>query len=109
MDIFKKNTTPKFQIVPRKTLNVSNVFRIELRNESTDIIQIILCSASLLPNENYTLLLASFPSGNFSDKFSYSLYIDTTNELVLNGKAIILSASEDVQNYSNKTNYNYYA
>jgi hypothetical protein len=109
MDILKKNTTPAFQIVPRKTLNVTDVFRIEIRNESTDIIQNILCSISLLPNENYLLLLSSFPIGNFNDKFSYSLYIDPTDELVLMGKAIILSASEDVQNYSTKTNYNYYA
>jgi hypothetical protein len=109
MDILKKNTLPVFQIVPRKKLLIANVYRLDLRNESTKAEQIIICSIANLPNENYNLTLATFPAGRLGAKFSYSLFNNDTNDLVLLGKLIILAESQNVQDYTNKTNNNFYA
>jgi hypothetical protein len=108
MDILRKNTIPSFQIVPRFNLSVSGVFRIELRNENTQKKQNIICSISKLQNENFNLFLDTFPTGKIGDKFSYSLFNNASNELVLMGKLIIVSENQDVQNYSNKLNNQYY-
>ena len=109
MDILKKNTVPAFQIVPRKTLLVSDLLKIELRNESTNLKQLINCTFTLLPNENYLLTLVTFPSGILGAKFSYSLFNRVTNELLLLGKLIIFAENQAPQDYSNQTNNNFYA
>ena len=108
MNIIRKNTIPSFQIVPRKDLNIIDVFKIELKNESSQKKQIIICAVDLLPNENFTLSLETFPTGKIGDKFSYSLLDNSTSELVLMGKLMIVSQFEDIQNYSNKLNNQYY-
>jgi hypothetical protein len=109
MDILRINTLPVFQIVPRRKLSVADVFKIVLRNESSNVSQSIICSATLLANENYLLTLSSFPTGSLGAKFSYSLLNNETNEIVLLGKLIIVSENQDIQNYTNKSNTNFYA
>ena len=109
MDILRKNTTPAFQIVPRRKLALTDVFKITIRNESTNVSQSIICSAALLANENYLLTLSSFPTGSLGAKFSYALLNNETNEIVLLGKLIIVAETQDIQNYSNKSNNNFYA
>jgi hypothetical protein len=109
MDILRKNTTPAFQIVPRRQLALTDVFKITLRNESTNAKQSIICSVAILANENYQLTLTSFPTGNLGAKFSYSLLNNETNEIVSLGKLIIVAENQDVQDYSNKSNNNFYA
>jgi hypothetical protein len=109
MDILKKNTTPAFQFVPRKKLLIVDVFKLELRNESTNALQTIICTIANLANENYTLTLATFPTGRLGAKFSYALLNNATNELVLLGRLIIVAENQSVQDYTNKTNNNFYA
>jgi hypothetical protein len=109
MDILRKNTTPAFQIVPRKKLLITDVFKIELRDESSKVLQIIICSIANLANENYNLTLATFPTGRLGAKFSYSLFNNATNDLVLMGRLIIVSQNQNIQDYTNKTNNNFYA
>jgi hypothetical protein len=109
MDILRKNTIPVFQIVPRKDLNLSDIFRIELHDENTKASQNILCTITFLANENYNLTLATFPLGKLGAKLSYALFNNGTNELVLLGKLIIVSETQSIQDYTNKTNNNFYA
>ena len=109
MNILKKNTIPSFQIVPRRDLNISEVFKIELKNESSQKKQNIICAVDLLANENFTLSLETFPTGKIGDKFSYSLFDNTTNELILMGKLMIVSENENIQNYEKSINSKYYS
>ena len=66
----------------------------------------ILATISLLPNENYKITLASFPVGKIGDKISYTLLED--DEVVLLGKILITSQTENIQDYSKKTNNKFY-
>lgn len=106
MDILKKNTSPSFQIVPRKKLDASKVFKFKLKNEMSQNSQEILANISLLPNENYQITLVSFPLGKIGDKISYTLLQDT--EVVLLGKMLITNETENIQDYSKKTNNKFY-
>ena len=108
MDILRKNTTPTFQIVPRRKLLLTEALRIDLRNENNDLREIIDCTIVNLPNENYSLTLATFPVGNLDAKFSYSLYINGTNEIVLMGKLMIITETQNVQDYTVQTNTKFY-
>ena len=106
MDILKKNTSPTFQIVPRKVLNYSKIFKFQLKNEMSQRKEDILATISLLPNENYQITLASFPVGKIGDKISYTLLQD--NEVVLLGKILITTETENIQDYSKQTNNKFY-
>ena len=88
MDILKKNNSPSFQIVPRKVLNSSKIFKFQLKNE------------------NYQVTLATFPTGKIGDKISYTLLQD--DEVVLLGKILITSQTENIQDNSKKTNNKFY-
>ena len=66
----------------------------------------ILATISLLPNENYQITLASFPVGKIGDKISYTLLQD--NEVVLLGKILITTETENIQDYSKQTNNKFY-
>ena len=106
MDILKKNTIPSFEIVPRKTLTISSIFNLELKNEMSQKKEVIFAAISLLPNENYKITLDSFPAGKIGDKLIYTLFQD--NEVVLLGKILIASENQDIQDYSKKTNNKFY-
>ena len=106
MDILKKNTSPTFQIVPRKVLNDSKVFNFQLKNEMSQKSQEILATILLLQNENYQVTLATFPNGKIGDKISYTLLQD--NEVVLLGKILITTETENIQDYSKQTNNKFY-
>ena len=106
MDIIKKNTSPSFQIVPRKVLDSSKVFTFQLKNEMSQRKEDILATISLLPNENYQVTLAKFPTGKIGDKISYTLLQD--NEVVLLGKILITTETENIQDYSKQTNNKFY-
>ena len=106
MDIIKKNTSPSFQIVPRKVLDLSKVFKFQLKNEMSQKMQDILAAISLLQNENYQITLATFPTGKIGDKISYTLLED--DEVVLLGKILITTETENIQDYSKQTNNKFY-
>ncbi len=105
MNILKLNTSPSFQIVPRRKLTSQNL-TIELVKEGSQTSQTINATATLLPNENYTLLLASFPNGKVNDKFSFTILEST--EIVCLGKLMIVSQTEIIQDYAKKTTSKYY-
>lgn len=107
MHILRKNTTPAFEIVPRKVLDVSKVFFFHLKNEYTNQTQIVESSVELLSNENYTITMSEFPTGKINEKISFELKEETTNEIVLIGQIMIVDENEVVQDYSKKTNLKY--
>ena len=107
MHILRKNTTPAFEIVPRKVLAVSKAFFFHLKNEYTNQTQIVESSVGLLSNENYTITMSEFPIGKINEKISFELKEETTNEIVLIGQIMIVDESEVVQDYSKKTNLKY--
>ena len=106
MDILKKNTSPSFQIVPRKVLDSLKIFKFQLKNEMSQKSQEILATILLLQNENYQVTLTTFPTGKIGDKISYTLLQD--NEVVLLGKIIITTETENIQDYSKQTNNKFY-
>lgn len=107
MHILRKNTTPAFEIVPRKVLDVSKAFFFNLKNEYTTETQTIESSIVLLPNENYTITMSEFPTGKINEKISFELKEETTNEIVLIGQIMTVDENEVVQDYSKKTNLKY--
>ena len=107
MHILRKNTTPAFEIVPRKVLDVSKAFFFNLKNEYTTETQTIESSIVLLPNENYTITMSEFPTGKINEKISFELKEETTNEIVLIGQLMIVDENEVVQDFSKKTNTKY--
>lgn len=107
MHILRKNTTPAFEIVPRKVLDVSKAFFFHLKNEYTNEVQIVESSAELLSNENYTITMSEFPTGKINEKISFELKEETTNEIALIGQIMIVDENEVVQDYSKKTNLKY--
>ena len=107
MHILRKNTTPAFEIVPRKVLDISKAFFFHLKNEYTTKTQIVESSVELLPNENYTITMSEFPNGNINEKISFELKEETKNEIVLIGQIMIVDENEVVQDYSKKTNLKY--
>ena len=107
MHILRKNTTPAFEIVPRKVLDISKAFFFHLKNEYTNENQIVESSVVLLSNENYTITMSVFPNGNINEKISFELKEETTNEIVLIGQIMIVDENEVVQDYSKKTNLKY--
>ena len=107
MHILRKNTTPAFEIVPRKVLDISKAFFFHLKNEYTNEIQKVESSVELLSNENYTITMSEFPIGKINEKISFELKEETTNEIVLIGQIMIVDENEVVQDYSKKTNLKY--
>lgn len=107
MHILRKNTTPAFEIVPRKTLDISKAYFFHLKNEYTTETQTIESSIVLLPNENYKITMLDFPNGKVNEKISFELKEETTNEIVLIGQLMIVDENEVVQDYSKKTNKKY--
>ena len=107
MHILRKNTTPAFEIVPRKVLDISKAFFFYLKNEYTTETQIVESSVELLSNENYTITMAEFPTGKINEKISFELKEETTNDIVLIGQIMIVDENEVVQDYSKKTNTKY--
>lgn len=108
MDIIRINTLPSFEIVPRYYLNLLSTFKITLTNEFSKEAQDINCSVSLLENENYQLVLSSFPIGKNGDKLSYIIIDISTNETISLGKIMIVLENENIQDYSNKNINNIY-
>lgn len=106
MDILKKTTSPQFEIVPRRALDISHVFTFQLKNEMTQKTQDILADVVFLPNENYKITMRSFPTSKIGDKFSYILLEGT--DIVLMGKILVVGASENIQDYSKKSNNKFY-
>ncbi len=107
MNILKVNTAPSFEIVPRTNINLSNTFRIELENNFTNETQSIqINSLTLLPNENYTIVLASFPVANLDAKFSYTIKENIANNVICIGKLMVVSENENVQDYKNNKYFN---
>lgn len=107
MHILRKNTTPAFEIVPRKVLDVSKSYFFHLKNEYTTETQIVESSIVLLPNENYKITMLDFPNGKINEKISFELKEETTNEIVLIGQLMIVDENEVVQDFSKKTNTKY--
>lgn len=107
MHILRKNTTPAFEIVPRKVLDVSKAYFFHLKNEYTTETQTIESSIVLLPNENYKITMLDFPNGKINEKISFELKEETTNEIVLIGQLMIIDENEVVQDFSKKTNTKY--
>lgn len=106
MDILKKTTSPEFEIVPRRALDVSHVFKFQLKNEMTQKTQEILADVVFLANENYKTTMRSFPTSKIGDKFSYTILDD--EEIVLMGKILVVGATENIQDYSKKSNNKFY-
>ena len=106
MHILKENTTPIFEIVPRIKL-IDDVYNIVLKNEYTQEVQTIECASETLPNENYNLVLDSFPIGKTNEKLSFEL-TNELNEVLCIGQLMIVSESADVQNYTTVSNTKYY-
>ncbi len=107
MHILRKNTTPAFEIVPRKVLDVSKAYFFNLKSEYTNETQIVESSVVLLSNENYTITMSEFPTGKINEKISFELKEEITNEIVLIGQIMIVDENEVVQDYSKKTNTKY--
>ena len=107
MDVLKKNTTPTFEIVPRFNLNTSQDYIFEIVNEFTQKKETILSTVQLLPNENYSITMATFPKGKINEKLSYSI-LNSVGEVVSLGRFIILSETENVQDYSKQNNTKFY-
>jgi len=99
MNILKINTAPEFEIIPRGIM-VGSV--IELKNENNQKKQNVNFTFEKLPNENYKIILATFPNGKQGDKLSYSI------PNVCNGKILIVSQTENIQDYSKKSNNKFY-
>lgn len=108
MNILKENTSPQFEIVPRYNLDVSRVFKFKITNENTDEYQEILADAFTNENENYTVIMDSFPLGNSSEKLSYVLVDNLTNKIVTLGKMMIVSETENIQDYTKQSNTKFY-
>ena len=106
MHILRKDTTPIFEIVPRKTL-LDVAYFLNLKSEYTTEVQVINCTSTLLPNENYNIELDSFPIGNINEKFSFEL-TNELNEVLCIGQLMIVSELADVQNYTKISNTKYY-
>ena len=107
MHILRKNTTPVFEIVPRKKLDVSKTYFFNLKNEYTTEIQTAESSVVLLSNENYNITMSEFPEGKINEKISFELKEENTNDIVLIGQIMIVDENEVVQDYSKKTNLKY--
>lgn len=108
MNIFRQNTTPAIEIVPRYSLEFLDLLKFKIISEFTQITQEILADVSPLPNENYLVTLQDFPLGKVGEKFSYTLVDNITNEIVSLGKFIIVSETESIQDYSKSTNTKFY-
>lgn len=107
MHILRKNTTPTFEIVPRKVLDILKAYFFHLKNEYTNENQIVKSSVELLSNENYTITMSEFPTGKINEKISFELKEETTKEIVLIGQLMIVDENEVVQDFSKKTNTKY--
>lgn len=68
--------------------------------------QDILADVVFLSNENYKITMRLFPTSKIGDKFSYTLL--DNEEIVLMGKILVVGASENIQNYSKKSNNKFY-
>lgn len=108
MDILKKTTSPTFEIVPRRALDVSRVLKFQLKNEMKQTNQEVLADVVFLQNENYQITMRSFPTSSVGEKFSYTLIDDITGEVVLMGRLLVVGASENIQDYSKKSNNKFY-
>lgn len=107
MNILRKNTIPKFEIIPRENLNVSGEFTVNIISEFSQKKQTISATVILLENENYLIEMTSFPIGKEGEKFSYTI-LDANTKIVSLGKFIIVSEFESIQDYSKKKNTKFY-
>jgi hypothetical protein len=107
MEILRQNTVPKFEIVPRKKLDSTQIFKIILKSEVSKNSQEITSTVSILQNENYNITLNSFPIGVLREKFSYTILQGA--EVVSLGKIMIVSQNENVQDFTTITNNKYYS
>lgn len=107
MHILRKNTSPIFEIVPRKALDTTKAYFFNLKNEYTNETQTIESTVALLDNENYNVTMSEFPTGKTNEKLSFELKEETTNDIVLISRIIIVDENEVVQDYSKKTNLKY--
>ena len=109
MNIIKINTIPSFIIVPRKKIDISRAFKFSTINEMTQDIQDIDVEwIEILPNENYLVIMHTFPNGNAGHKFSYKIIDILLNETISIGKFMIVSENEIVQDYSKKSTNKFY-
>lgn len=108
MDILRKNTLPSFEIVSRYKLNISLQLRFLLINEFTRLSSEILANVTLLDNENYRVTLLSFPISEIGNKFSYTLIENLSLKIVSLGKILVVSETENVQEYSKIQNTKFY-
>jgi hypothetical protein len=108
MDILRQNLTPSFEIVPRYTLDISKQLRFLLINENTKVASQIIATATLLDNENYKIIFATFPISTVGDKISYTLIENITEKIVSLGKILIVAKTESVQNYTKILNTKFY-
>ena len=108
MDILKRNLAVVIEVVPRVEINTALAFTMTLKNEATQATQTRACTFVLLANENYNLTLNSFPTGNDYSKFSYIVKQNTNSEVVLRGKLMIVSETEDLQNYNRSQTNKFY-
>lgn len=108
MNILKQNTSPILFIIPRNN-NFGAVLKLQLVNEMNQKTQNILTTFIYnLSNENISIILASFPTGKIGDKFSYSLIDNVTSDIICLGKLMIVSQTENIQDYEKKTNNKFY-
>jgi len=108
MNILRLNTSPTFQIVSRENIDVSRVLKFVMTNERTSTTQEVLADATALENENYQILMQSFPTGKIGDKIAYTLIDNLSENVVSLGKILIVSETESVQDYSKKENTKFY-
>lgn len=108
MDVIRIGTNPIFEIVPRRKLSESDTFTVTLYNEYSKAPQDIQATVELLSNENYNILFLEEPTGNAGDKFSYEVTSDTTSDVVLLGRLILLQENDSVQDYNTASNTKYY-
>ena len=89
-------------------LDTSRVLKFILKNEMKQTTQEITAGVVFLSNENYQVTMDSFPTSRVGDKFSYSLVDNITNDVVSLGKILVVGATENIQDYSKKSNNKFY-
>jgi len=109
MDVIKKDTPPIIILVPRIDLDVSEVLKFRFTNEFSTAKLIILSSTiTALDNGTYSVLLEELPDVKIGDKFSYTVVINDTGEVVSLGKLIILAEDESIQDYTKASTNKFY-
>jgi hypothetical protein len=107
MNILKINSVPSFEVIFRAELE-DTIYKIILKNELKNTAQEIICAFDLLPNENFNVVLNTFPVGVSGTKFSYKIVDSESDDIVCFGKLMIVAQNENVQDYSKKTSTKFY-